>query len=107
MTCGEATLWDAALGEATLGEVAAGETALGEAALGEVIRGEAGLTGNADGVLGSSEDSVALIYSSSASPRIFSMLLGSLKRGINDLFSPCLNLPLPFFFSLELFFSNP
>ena len=104
---GEGTLWDGAPGEETFGDAALGEVTLGEAALGEETRGETGLTGNAGGVLGISEDVVGLINNSSASPRIFSMLLGSLKRGINDLFSPCFNLPRPFFFSFELFLSVP
>ena len=42
----------------------------------------------------------------STSPNIFSILLGSLKRGINDLVSACFNIPRPFF-SLELLFSDP
>ena len=85
-----------------MGEVARGEGALGEAALGDGALGEAGLGGAKGSVLGCSTGVEGLTDSSccslSKSPKIFSMLLGSLKRGMKELVSPCLSFPRPFFF---------
>lgn len=114
---GEANLWEADLGETTLGEAAlgdatSGEEALGEAALGETTLGEATLwdrllveatrEGTINGVCGCSGGVGGrnrILCSLSASPSIFSMLLGSLKSGIlNDFLSPFFSCPGPFFF---------
>ena len=103
---GEAALGEVALGEATLGEATLGEATLGEGALGEATLG-----GTKGGVLGCSGGvgglTVNFCCSLSKSPNIFSMLLGSLKRGMNELVSACLNFPNPFFFlSFVLFLSG-
>ncbi|CAI0397016.1 unnamed protein product, partial [Linum tenue] len=112
----------AAFGDGGLGEAAGlGDGALGEvAALGELLtrregtRGEEETTleggGTKFGVLGCSAGGVGglnvSLCSLSASPKIFSMLLGSLNNGMNELLlSPCLNFPMPLlFFSLLLLF---
>lgn len=93
-----------------MGEATRGEAALGDGALGEGALGEATLGGTKGGVLGLSGGVGGLIASTccslSKSPNIFSMLLGSLKRGINELVSPCLSFPRPFFFSFVFLLSE-
>lgn len=96
--------------DAAFGEVTRGEAALGEAALGEGGLGEATLGGTKGGVFGRSGGVGGLIASTccslSKSPNIFSMLLGSLKRGMKELVSPCFSFPIPFFFSFVLLLSE-
>lgn len=89
---GEVTRGDGALGEAVLGDGGRGEGALGEAALGGIKGGVLGCSGGVGGLKGST------CCSLSNSPNIFSMLLGSLKRGMKELVSPCFSFPRPFFF---------
>lgn len=101
---------DAAFGEVTRGEAALGDGSLGEGGLGEGGLGEATLGGTKGGVFGRSGGVGGLIASTccslSKSPNIFSMLLGSLKRGMKELVSPCFSFPTPFFFSFVLLFSE-
>lgn len=101
------------MGEVTRGEAALGDGALGEEALGEGGLGEATLGGTTGGVFGSSGGVGGLTTSCcccccslSKSPNIFSMLLGSLKRGMKELVSPCFSFPRPFFFSFVFLLSE-
>ena len=108
--------WWKARGDAALGEAAAlgDATALGEAAalgeeaaLGEVTLGEETLGGTGVGTFGVSEGvgglrNILFCCSLSASPNIFSILLGSLKSGIKE----CVSRPF-FFFSFAFFLSVP